>query len=388
MEEAEQLPSSGQQFDETALTILARQASGRENLRLDGWQAQTINGGMDQSSMIQRISGAGQADGQSVPWSLILKTVNQGPVNLSNPQASHYWKREALFYQSGLLADLPGGLRAPHCYACREQAGSYQIFLEDLQDAESAMNWPVESYRSVARSLGQFNGAYLVGRPIPAAEWIPRQWLRSFVEEAAPGMERFFASQDHPILKRAYRTFPAKVIRQAWEQRHELMDGLERAPQTFCHEDIFSRNLFSVPAPGGSQLTVIDWSFSGPAALGTELVALVNMSIGAGTIPFSEGERLTQMALEGYLLGLENTGWHGNPDLVRLAYYVGTTFRTPIATMIGTALDFYITEALYPIVEQSFGMSIEQFADRCADAYTVCVESFQEAMRLKKALRL
>jgi hypothetical protein len=48
MEEAEQLPSSGQQFDETALTILARQASGRENLRLDGWQAQTINGGMDQ----------------------------------------------------------------------------------------------------------------------------------------------------------------------------------------------------------------------------------------------------------------------------------------------------------------------------------------------------
>ncbi len=201
-------------------------------------------------------------------------------------------------------------------------------------------------------------------------------------------MERFFRFIDHPILKRAYHTFPAEAVRQAWEQRHEILDALDRLPQTFSHQDIFCRNLFSVPTPTGRQLTAIDWSFAGSAAPGAELVALINMGMGAGPIPFSEREHLTALAMDGYMQGLEDAGWHGNPDLVRYAYCVGTAYRTPIATMIGGSLDMYLSGAMVPMIEQMLGMSIEQFADRSAAAYAPCFPAFQEALRLKKVLKL
>jgi hypothetical protein len=73
------------QFDAAALTPLARKASGRENLCLNDWQVEPVKGGMDQGSSIKRIFGVGLADGQPVPWSLILKTAAAaGAGNLAN----------------------------------------------------------------------------------------------------------------------------------------------------------------------------------------------------------------------------------------------------------------------------------------------------------------
>jgi hypothetical protein len=264
-----------QQFDAATLTPLVRKASGRENLRRAGWQVQAVYGGAEQGSTIQRISGVGDAGGQSIPWSLILKTIRCGSQNSASPEASHYWKREPNYYSSGLLANLPAGLRAPRCYACIETPDSCQLFLEDLQNVAPLIGLPVEYYRTAARCLGEFNGAYLVGKPIPTAEWIPRQWMRMFIEEAAPNIDLFFRSLDNPILKRAFRTIPSEIIHKAWEQRHEIMDALDQLPQTFSHQDAFCRNLFSECTTDGDRLVAVDWSYAGPAALGAELVPLV-----------------------------------------------------------------------------------------------------------------
>jgi hypothetical protein len=366
-------------FNEAFLLPLVRQASGSRNLHLNGWQVQNISGGRG-GGQIERISGMGHAGGQSVRWRLILKTVKGSPTNSTNPQSSNYWKREPLYYKSGLLADLPVGLCAPRCYAIREYEGSYQIFLEDLQDAKSGMDWSVESYWGVARSLGQFNGAYLVGKPIPTAKWIPRQWLRTVVEEAAPNMDLFFHSQDHPILKRAYRTIPIGMMRLAWEQRHDFMEKLEQLPQTFCHQDAFCRNLYSMEAFGINQLAAIDWAYSGQAALGTDLVSLVYAGIFLGPIHVSEVGRLTRLALEGYLQGLDDAGWQGAPELVRFAFNVSVFYRYLIGTIIGDGLEGLINAAAYPIVEQFMGKSIEQVADVLADLNAWSLACFEDAL--------
>jgi hypothetical protein len=320
---------STQSLDAVMLTPLARKASGRENLRLEGWQVETISGGAE-GSIVQRISGVGQADGQAVPWSLISKTIVAGPANSASLQASHYWKREPNYYQSGLLANLPGGLRAARCYGWVDQADRCQLFLEDLQAAVSGMTWTVDYYLTVARCLGQFNGEYLAGRLIPTAEWIPRQWMRAYLEEGAAHIDLFFRSLENPILKRSFRTIPSALIRTAWDQRHAILDALDQLPQTFCHQDAFCRNLYSELTPGGDRLVPIDWSYAGPAALGAELVPLVLAGFGLGSIPISEGSRLAQLALEGYLKGLGDAGWRGDPDLVRFGFSVGSFYRYPI----------------------------------------------------------
>ena len=72
--------------------------------------------------------------------SAILKLVahsTEGHVNwISGEEPSHwfYWRREVLAYESGLLATLPGDLRAPVCHLVAERDdGSVALWLEDLR---------------------------------------------------------------------------------------------------------------------------------------------------------------------------------------------------------------------------------------------------------------
>ncbi len=385
------------QPDAALLATLARKASGRENLRLEGWQMQKIPGGAELGSTIQRISGEGTADGESVPWSLILKTITSGKNNSGSPQASHYWKREPYYYQNGLLDALPGGLRTPRCYACCEhsgydQPGSFQLFLEDIRDAFPGLGpgtgWPLPFYHTAARCLGQFNGAYWMDTPIPKAEWIPRNWLKAYIEEAAPKLDNFFSSLQLSIPKRFTRSLSPDLIDQAWKQRYEIYASLDLLPQVFCHNDACSRNLFAEYTPTGDRLVAVDWSYAGPSPLGLELVALVSASMGTGTIPFTEANRLTQLALDGYLEGLSDVGWHDNPDLVRFAFSAGCFWRYLFGALIGEIAEFIIHEANYPSIEKETGMSMEMLADSIGIWMDWSMTHYDETIRLKKTLNL
>lgn len=381
-----------EQFDAEMLALLARKACGREDLRLEGYQAQVIKGGAEVGSSIQRISGVGEADGQATPWSLILKTITCGPGNSSSPQAAHYWAREPYYYQSGILDNLPAGLRAPRCYGAVERPGSFQLFLEDLCDefhrVGLSQGWPLDYYRRAARCLGRFNGAYLGGRPVPEAECIPHNWLRAYVEEAAPDIELFLSSADHPILKRCLGQVSPGLVLRAWDQHQEILDALDRQPQVFCHQDAFYNNLFAELTDGGDGLVAIDWSFAGPGALGTELSPLVGAGLNFGSGHFSDGDWLVEQALEGYLAGLGEAGWHGNPDLVRFAYCASSFWRYLIGAFIGESMVWLINEAAYPFLEQWWGVTIEQLADRGGDWMTWSLPYYEEALRLKKKLHL
>jgi hypothetical protein len=381
-------------IDPTLLAPLVRQATGREDLRLEGWQVQSISGGTEQGSGLFCLCGDGFSAGENVPWSMVLKIIWPGPGNSTSPQASHYWQREPRFYQSGILADLPGGLRAPQCYAALERPDGFWLFLEDVHDLynlpQPDHGWPFAYYHTAARCLGQFNGAYLTGKLIPEAEWIPRQWLRTYIEEAAPNAGLFFRSQDNPFFRRAYSAAPAGLIRKAWDGRYEILDALERLPQVFCHQDAFCRNLFAQHAPNGrDQLVGVDWSYAGRAPLGSELGVLVGASMFFGTIPFSEGDRLEQLAMEGYLAGLEDAGWRGNPDLVRFGYIASHFWRNHFGVGMGEAFPAVMDERYHPFVLQAFGCdSMDQFADFVGSQTAWNINMYEEAFRLKKSLNL
>ena len=73
-----------------------------------------------------------------------------------------YWRREALAYQSGMLADLPDFVRAPGCYGVSEQADGAWIWLENIVEA-AGPTWTLEHFQQAARHLGRF-GRGLPGR--------------------------------------------------------------------------------------------------------------------------------------------------------------------------------------------------------------------------------
>ncbi len=134
---------------------------------------------------VYRLAGQAQYSGGVVAWSLILKVLAQ-PTHGGSPTDWNYWRREADAYHSGALADLPGSVRAPHCYAVNEQPnGQVWVWMEYAREP-SSLTWSLAEYRQIAYQLGEFNGAYLDGRPLQSGSWVSSQWLHGRVYSNEP----------------------------------------------------------------------------------------------------------------------------------------------------------------------------------------------------------
>ena len=351
--------------DRAMLTPLVRSALNRETVEVMTWDHQQLHGGAGTGTAIYRFAGQGCDGEQEIPWSLILKTLIPGDDN-ADVSAWNYYKREADAYQSGWLANLPGGLAAPRCFGVIEhQDGSCWLWLEEVAD-ETGSPWSLEQYGLVARHLGQFNGAYLVDHPLPSWPWLSSGWLRQLIENSASAIPLLRDSLDHALIRRRMPGDAGERYFRLWEERGIYLDALDRLPQTLCHLDIFRRNLFSRrTAVGDRQTVAIDWAFAGRGALGEELAPLVLGSVMFFEVGVDQAQALEEIAFEGYLDGLHDAGWQGDPRQVRLGYAAAASLRYKFND-VGRWMALVLDESLHPMVLQMWGMPIEEVIDRIA----------------------
>jgi len=160
----------------------------------------------DRSAVLKLVA---HSDGGSVNW-------RSG----ADPSHWYYWRREVLAYESGLLASLPGRLRAPRCYAATARDdGGVALWLEDLGGA-SAAAWPIERYGAAARHLGETQGSYLVSRPLPTDAWLSRGWLRSYLAQR----EGDLALLEEPVAASFPKATIAAAIALREDRAQELFD--------------------------------------------------------------------------------------------------------------------------------------------------------------------
>jgi hypothetical protein len=372
-------------IDRATLAPLVQSALNSETVEVIDWECKQLHGGLGAGTAIYRFAGQGHDQGQTVPWSLILKTLHpQLPAD--DPSAWNYYKREAHAYQSGWLADPPGGLAAPRCFGVVEHSdGTCWIWLEDVRD-EIGLHWPLEHYRVVARHAGQFNGAYLVDRPLPSWPWLSVGWLRQYVEQAAPTLPLLRDSLDHPLVRRAWPGDAIDTFFRLWEERHLFLDALDRLPQTICHLDVFRRNLFArKTADGGDQTVAVDWAFAGRGAIGQELVPLVLASLMFYEVGLDKARELEEIVFDGYLEGLREVGWRGDAQQVRLGY-AAASLRYRCGGELGRFLAILLDESLYDIAQQTFGRPIGEVVDFWARVEHLFDSTIDEARELIDAL--
>jgi hypothetical protein len=256
-----------------------------------------------------------------------------------------------------LLDELPGGLAAPRCFGAVDCLdGTCWMWLEEIWDRFDAQ-WPLEQYGLVARHLGQFNGAYLVDRPLPEGPWLSSGWVRSYVEQSAPAMEPLRDAKASPWGRRWLPEEDSDQFFHLWEERELYLDALDRLPQTICHFDLFRRNLFARrTADGDDQTVAIDWAYVGRGPIGADLSPLVWMSIALGGVGLDRAQDLEEIALEGYLAGLRQAGWQGDPQQVQLGYTAaGVRYLFP---EIGRWVPLILDEGLHAAAEQRFGFPV------------------------------
>ena len=372
-------------IDSAALTSVVRRALNSEQIEIIDWNHSRVQGGAGDVagtiSGVYRFAGRAHDQGQEKDWSLILKVVGTTAIG-DDASEPRYWKREVMAYQSGQLADLPGDLAAPRFFGSIEFSEKVAgLWLEDLIDIVGR-KWPLEHYGVVARHLGQFNGAYLAELELPLWPWLSRSWLRALVNGNAAGAVQFSQSLDEPRIRRWYFADDAKRALQLWEEREIFHDALDGLPQTLLHRDAFRRNLFARHGEDGHEQTVaVDWAFVGLGAVGEDIVSLVQASLVFSEVSMADARKLDQIVFDGYLEGLADAGWRGDPRLARLGYAASSA----LCFGIGYA-GFDIDESVFPWIEQAFGLPIHELMVLVADHKHFLFELADEARALMNVL--
>jgi hypothetical protein len=333
---------------------------------------------------VYRVSGHARTGVPVVPWAVVLKTTHRLPDH-DDPDDWNYWKREALLYASGLLDDLPPGLRAAQCFLVEERPpDSVWLWLEMLRDVH-ADRWPRARYRTVGEQLGCFNGAYLTGRVIPDAPWLQGSWLRSYVDWYGPHLAALPQHLDHPVIRRAWPAPTAARVLQLWNDAATLLDALDRLPQTFCHRDVFVRNCFlRTNAADVNDVTAIDWAFAGRGAVGEEAAGLLLGGLFFHDVTAGEAPAVDRDLFDSYVAGLRRCGWDADVRLARLGYAASFALRYGVC-LVGANVAFvpqHDVATLDAMARQAFELSWTEQADHLGQLTVFALQLGDEARQL------
>ena len=368
---------------------IARQALGVEAATVGDWRVDVVEAGMGAATGgIYRVAGSAVAGGSRVSWSAILKVVclNAQRVQAAFEDEAHplYWKREALAYTSGLLDDLPGGVKAPRCYGVEEvDEFTCWLWLEEVKDAGTKL-WGLEQYARAAGCLGRFNGAYLAGRSMPDYPWLirtgsPRGLLAhsAWIHEAIANPRTW----QHPLMRAAFPVPVVDRLLRLWDEREGLLSALDRVPQTFGHLDAWRRNMFATEGADGSPgLTLIDWAYPGRAAVGTDAGDLFGESFCLSELGDTGPASLDEAIFESYVAGLREAGWGGDVRLVRFAFTAFCALKHLF--LIFVSLGDVANKDRRVTWERLFGRAFGDYVGRQAVHLYYLVDLGEEARRL------
>ena len=307
------------QGDLTMLSNAVRHLLGDATAIIVAWTQQPLQDGFS-GFVVERFQGHAQTATGEQPWSLIRKIITPSGGSAA-PEAQDYWRRELLVYQSGLLTALPPGLAAPRCVAIDEPTtDECWLWLEDIGTVDGS-SWPLARYGVAARHFGHWNGTYLTGRALPPEPWWRGPDVAERLALAEAGIAELPQLRHNPLFVDLLTGNRVERIQRLWAERETLLAGLAQLPRTFCHRDLFARNLMSrVCSDGGEETVALDWGMAGEGLLGEEIVPLFNATLTFVAIPIDQIAELDQLIFSGYVTGLRDAGWQGDERLVRFGF--------------------------------------------------------------------
>ena len=373
--------------DAAELVPVVRRALSTEMAELVTWEHRVLYGGAGMlagKNSVHRFGGSARVGDRTLPWSAVLKLVGApsgSTTGVGDPTHADYWRRELLAFESGLLDELPSGMAAPRCFGVDERPEGVRIWMEEVSDTVGPQ-WPLRRFAIAARHLGRFNGAYLAGRPLPPHTWLGRGILRARADRNTPFWTNLDDVRGSALLQRGWPGDLADRGLRLFQERHALLDSLDRLPQTLRHGDAGRNNLLARNRPaGGEQTVAIDWAFLGIGPVGEEVATLVLSSVlwSKGAEPYDLQE-LDATAFDGYLAGLHDAGWHGDPRLVRLGCTATMALRYGPLLGIVSAVTASTDERA--AMERTIGQPLEDMLDRYAVILRFALERADEARAL------
>jgi hypothetical protein len=243
----------------------------------------------------------------------------------------YYWKREALVYHSGILNQLPAGIRAPICYAVEEYSdGNVWVWFEDIAIESKQSDWTFTHMCKISYLLGKYNGAYVTGTPLPTESFICHTWMRSWVEVCtayAKPMEEQKVIWDSYLNELHGKSSIWELYIKNRTRVDSLLETLELLPRVFAHQDVHWDNIFLEHLNGSDSLIAIDWQFASISGVGEELGRMFGYALLKERVPINKAAEYKEQLFLNYVQGLRDVGWDGNSELARFGFTTSASLR-------------------------------------------------------------
>ena len=370
-----------QAIDPAILKDVVRQDQRDPSFEITNWSVKRLSDkGVINPDGLWLFSGQGNKDVSSHSWSVVLKIL-QRPEQDSPLSDLWYWKRELLWVQSGHMERLLGPVKGPRFYRVEETPDGIWLWQEHVEN-HRPNPWGLEDYAFAARQLGQWNGAYLCGTPLPDEPWFTRKHYRSWYSQTNPEQDFQFLLNQKYIFGDTRSRYEG-----LWTEREMFYRALEVLPQTFSHFDSQRRNLFiRKGSDEREELVLVDWAVCGLGPLGAELFSLIGMSAGLLEWPPSEVWQLDKTAFESYLQGLHEAGWSGNVEVIRLAYTAWITVW--FGVVFPNIMALWCTPDFRSYALQQFGLVEEELYQKWLPLLPYSLDCADEARSLIKKLEI
>lgn len=143
-------------------------------------------------------------------------------------------------------------------------------------------------------------------------------------------------------------------------------------------------NLFSRRSPNGDLSTVaIDWAQIGTAPIGKEIKPLILHSVAFKCIDLGLARELDEVAFDGYIEGLRDVGWAGDPRLARYGYTMLVAMHS-LRNL--SSMENWVDEGRREAMAKKAGVPFEELLQNRIELSVFVSELTEEAMQLDNAL--
>lgn len=259
------LPTSLEGLTPEWLTLALREGGTLPEGAVTSVKAEVIGAGVGFIGTVARLTLGYDGAPDDAPATIIAKLPSDDPGSRMVGVAFGLYEREVRFY-----ADLAGscGLPAPKAYFSRYDAAAGQaaILLEDLSEGtfgDQVAGASLAEAEMAIDALGQFHAKWW-GSP----EFANYPWITSGIETIRQPIQMMYAAVWPVALERFGHLMPESLrplIPDFGRRTMAALDQMAQGPETLCHGDYRTDNLFFGAPDSARPLVVCDWQAPGRA---------------------------------------------------------------------------------------------------------------------------
>jgi hypothetical protein len=222
--------------------------------------------------------------------------------------------REVRFYESGLAARLPPGVRAPRLLGIDRDGPHPWLWLEDVGAALGTIRTPAAALEAARRCAG-LHRLYVAEREaLERLPWLEREGYAAHAHHVPAAHRHLDALANHPRWGRLFAAGERAALHRALDRTPWAVGELRRPPPTLVHGDFHVGNL---GFESGGTLVAIDWAHVGMAPLGGDVATLSSLLAGApGGAGLAQGTVAEADLLDAYCAALPGVGGAGDTRAV------------------------------------------------------------------------